>query len=67
MHSREILREPDGSFTIAVSPLAQPGNWVPVDPETGLIFVLRLYDTPLTTGLAAAGRTMPVITEGACR
>lgn len=66
-HSREVLRAADGSFAIAVSPFAQPGNWVPVAAETGLIFVLRLYDTTLTTGLAVAGRTMPAITAETCR
>jgi hypothetical protein len=66
-HSREILRQTDGQFAIAVSPFAQPGNWVPVDEDARLIFMLRLYDTPLTTGLAAAEQTMPTITAEACR
>ncbi len=67
LHSRQILRDPDGQFTISVSPFAQPGNWVPANGDDGLIFVLRLYDTPLTTALAAAQRRMPTITAETCR
>ena len=29
-HSREIVRRPDGSFVITVSPEVEPGNWLPV-------------------------------------
>ncbi len=66
-HSREILRHPDGSFSIIVSGLVQPGNWLPIGTATNLILVLRLYDTPLTTGLIVVEQTMPTIVAGACR
>ena len=49
-HSREILRRADGSFDIAISPEVQPGNWLPIAHGDGFKLVLRLYDTPLTTG-----------------
>lgn len=65
-HSREILRNADGGFAIAVSTDAQPGNWIPV-AATELVVVLRLYDTTLTTGLAPADRALPTISAERCR
>ncbi len=65
-HSRELLRRPDGSFTIDLSPTPLPGNWIPTGPEGGLVLVLRLYDTPLTTGLPPPEFALPVIRRGAC-
>jgi hypothetical protein len=52
-HSRELLWEPDGQFKITASISAQPGNWIPTNVADRLVFVFRIYDTPLTTGLAA--------------
>jgi len=46
--SSEILRAGDGSFAIVVSPVAAPGNWLPVDGVGTFSLVLRLYDTPLS-------------------
>lgn len=64
-HSRNLVRSGDGSFAIAIARTPQPGNWIPVAGE-GLLLVLRLYDTPLTTGLAPVDLSLPAITRGAC-
>lgn len=66
-HSREIVRRPDGSFVIAVSPEVAPGNWLPVGRVGHFRLVLRLYDTPLTTGSRIADLTMPDIRKMSCR
>lgn len=66
-HSRELLRTPDGNFAITVSPEVWPGNWLPSGGTLPLRLVLRLYDTPLTTGLMPAGLALPSITRGDCR
>jgi hypothetical protein len=66
-HSREILRRPDGSFVITVSPEVAPGNWLPVGRVDHFRLVLRLYDTPLTTGSRIADLTMPDIRKERCR
>lgn len=67
-HSREIVRRPDGSFVITVSPEVAPGNWLPVGRRVDrLRLVLRLYDTPLTTGSRIADLTMPDIRKVGCR
>ncbi|MCW5715517.1 MAG: DUF1214 domain-containing protein [Bauldia sp.] len=65
-HSRNLVRAADGSFAIAVAATPQEGNWIPISGD-GLLLVLRLYDTPLTTGLAPADLALPAIERGACR
>ncbi|SDB31294.1 DUF1214 domain-containing protein [Bauldia litoralis] len=65
-HSREILRRTDGSFDIVVSPDVQPGNWLPIAGAERFKLVLRLYDTPLTTG-TPADSTMPDVRREQCR
>jgi hypothetical protein len=65
--SREILRHPDGSFVIMVSPQVMPGNWLPVGRVQHFRLVLRLYDTPVTTGSRIADLTMPDIRKVGCR
>ncbi len=65
-HSREILRRSDGSFEIVVSSEVQPGNWLPISTPDGFKLVLRLYDTPLTTG-TPGDSTMPEVHRERCR
>jgi len=64
-HSRNLVRSADGSFVITIAASAHPGNWIPVAGD-GLLLVLRLYDTPLTTGLAPTDLALPGITRGDC-
>ena len=66
-HSREILRRPDGSFVITVSSEVAPGNWLPIGRVDHFRLVLRLYDTPLTTGSRISDLTMPNIDKAGCR
>lgn len=65
-HSREIVRRTDGSFVITVSPDPSPGNWLPVAAAGRIKLVLRLYDTPLTTGSQIANLVMPAIHAAGC-
>jgi len=65
-HSREILRHPDGTFTIAISPDVEPGNWLPTARLKELQLVLRLYDTPLTTATEFVNIDMPEIDRVRC-
>ena len=65
-HSREIVREADGTFFIAVAATVEPGNWLPIAPVDKFELVLRLYDTPLTTGSQIAGLVMPAIRKASC-
>lgn len=67
-NSTNILRNPDGSFDIVVSPRARPGNWLPSEEKAGrLRLVFRLYDTPIATGGSVADIEMPRIERGKCR
>lgn len=66
--SAGILRAPDGSFAIDVSPRARPGNWLPSDEKAGrLRLVFRFYDTPVATGGSVHDIEMPRIEKGGCR
>ena len=65
-HSREIVRKSDGAFVIAVSSTVQSGNWLPIGTVDRFRLVLRLYDTPLTTGSQIASLTMPAIRKASC-
>lgn len=65
-HSRDILRQPDGGFSIIVSPDVEPGNWLPTERFDNLQLVLRLYDTPLTTASEFTNVEMPSIDKVRC-
>lgn len=65
-HSREIIRHPDGTFTITVASAVAPGNWLPIAPVDRFSLILRLYDTPLTTGSQIANLVMPAIRKASC-
>ncbi|MGO4336190.1 DUF1214 domain-containing protein [Labrys sp. KB_33_2] len=60
--SAAVLRDEEGKVTVAVAPDSQPGNWLPSSPGP-MSLVLRLYDSPVSTGLATefgAGRAVAV-------
>lgn len=65
--SEDVLRSSDGRFEIVASRKARPGNWLPTGLGGGLVFALRLYDTPLTTGAGIADPVMPSIIRGDCQ
>lgn len=65
--SAEVLRDAAGGFVIALARAAQSGNWMMM-PESGPIsLVLRLYDTPASSGSAALDRaSVPAIERLEC-
>ena len=65
-HSREIVRKADGALRIVVSSHVEPGNWLPIGTVGRFKLVLRLYDTPLTTGSQIADLVMPAIERVSC-
>lgn len=68
--SQNLLRHPDGTFTISAAGKPHSGNWLPLaqgaNASDGLRFVLRLYDAPVTTGAALDGISLPRIDRTAC-
>jgi hypothetical protein len=65
-HSREILRNPAGGFVITVSADVAAGNWLPIGRPERFSLMLRLYDTPLTTGSQITSLIMPQVHKVGC-
>lgn len=65
--SQEILRNADGSFSIAVAPLARPGNWLPTGGIERFVLVWRLYDTPIGVATTTTKEgPMPAVAQKGC-
>jgi len=69
--SSAVMRGQQGAARIEVGPELQPGNWLPSAPGP-ISLVLRLYDSPVSTGLATeVGARRPIdlppISRGDCR
>jgi hypothetical protein len=65
--SQEIIRKSDGSFDIALSPRARPGNWLPTGGAERYVLILRLYDTPIgVTTRSGRDVSMPSISQRSC-
>lgn len=64
--STDTIWEESGDLIINVSQRAQPGNWLKVGSEGGFNLILRVYDTPLTSGVLGLDIKTPTITRGDC-
>lgn len=65
-NSQRILRQRDGTFEIAISRTAKPGNWLAL-PDTGAFqLVLTLLDTPAAASTGLSGLDMPVVEQTGC-
>ena len=68
--SRDVALRADGTFQIAVSRDARPGNWLPAGDSDQLQLVMRVY-APRTTESTVGGRevdkALPEIRRVACR
>lgn len=64
--SADAVWEEDGQLIITISPDAQPGNWLEVGNEGDFRLVLRIYDTPLTSGALDAAIQTPAIRKKDC-
>ncbi|MYZ50487.1 DUF1214 domain-containing protein [Propylenella binzhouense] len=63
--SDAILRRPDGSFELVVSPAPHAGNWISSAGMDRFRIVMRLYDTTARVDTAIASLVMPdVVAEG---
>lgn len=66
LHSYALLRQPDGSSTIAVASHPSPGNWLAVDGSGFFTLVLTLYDTAIASTARIAEVELPQIIRTAC-
>jgi len=57
INSEGMIRHSDGTYDVALSPGARPGNWLPSgsDPERPLVLMLRIY-YPSETNPEGIGR-----------
>src|SRR4051812_18781023 len=53
LESSQLAIDAQGDFTIAVSTRPQPGNWLPMTPETGLLIVRQTFLDRTTEKLAS--------------
>ncbi len=61
------LREPDGTFRITLSAKPAMGNWIRLDADSGVAFVLTLIDTPTAGSAGLIELDMPTIRQIGCR
>ena len=61
-----VLRQPDSSFIIHVSPVAQPDNWLAVRHIGAFKLVLTLLDTPTAGSSGLIDLAMPKIVKTGC-
>ena len=66
LHSRQILRRADSSFTISVGSAPMPGNWIAVPAQRPFALVLTLFDTPVTSTLRVSEQGYPAIRRVDC-
>lgn len=64
--SANILRREGGSFELAISRNARPGNWLSPGQASSFAMVLRLYETPLDTTTRADPARFPAIVKLGC-
>ncbi len=66
-HSQSIMRTAGDAFDIVVGPQVLGGNWLQ-SPQNGTFrLVLRLYETPLTSGGTLSDIALPSIRWESCR
>ena len=66
LRSSEILREPDGGFSVYISARAHSGNWLPIGAPIRFGLALRLYDPALSGALGVEKGAAPVVARERC-
>lgn len=61
-----VLRQPDSSFIIHVSPVAEPDNWLAIRRIGAFKLVLTLLDTPTAGSSGLIDLAMPKIVKTGC-
>ncbi len=65
-HSGNMVRFPDGTFTISISNYPKSGNWLSLQGDEEFKLILRLYDTPITSSSGLIDPIMPTIRRQEC-
>ena len=64
--SEDVIWSEDNRLEIFIAKTAQPGNWLPLTSKSSFSLVLRIYDTPLTSGALDAAIKTPLIERVSC-
>lgn len=65
-NSWNVLRRPDGSFSVTISRRAQPGNWLAIRSERPFKLVMTLLDTPTAGSSGVIDLAMPSLKKIGC-
>ena len=65
-NSENVLREPDGSYRITVSPTPHPGNWLPAGEKGPFRLLLTIADPPGSYRSNPAAVPVPRIQRKSC-
>jgi hypothetical protein len=66
LQSWAVLRQADGSFTVAIGSHPAPGNWLATEGSGAMALALTLYDTPAATSSEIASIELPRIIRAGC-
>jgi hypothetical protein len=64
--SPSVAHNPDGTFTITVSPHPQPGNWLNPGETKNIVLLTRIYEPSAEAAANPAGLKLPAITRTGC-
>lgn len=59
IYSGNVIRNTNSEFSITVGDAPSSGNWINLTGDGGFKFVLRLYDTPITSSAGLSNPEMP--------
>jgi hypothetical protein len=65
-NSTEMTRLPDGGFTVRISSVAQPGNWIPISGGGTFFLLLRLYNAEPRLSNNLEGAPLPSVMRRVC-
>lgn len=65
--SSNVVWQSDETLSITSSRSHATGNWLPVDGNGPMRFVMRVYDSPVTSGAAVAELVLPAIKRVSCQ
>ena len=65
-NNTNLIEKDEAKYSIAVSPNARPGNWIPTREKTPFVVMLRLYSPSINSMNHAEDITFPKIEKVSC-
>lgn len=66
VYSGNLVRAPNSTFLVTISDQPSSGNWLHLDGDGRFKFVLRLYDTPITSSAGLSDPELPRLQKLEC-